>query len=153
MDIIAAHSQPHLPVVRELFQEYAASLPFSLCFQGFETELASLPGRYAPPAGRIFLAQDGPDAAGCIALRPLGPGLCEMKRLYIRPTHRARGLGRILTQHLIAEARSIGYEAMRLDTSADMHAAQRLYESLGFHRIDRYNDDPLEDTIFMELRL
>ncbi len=153
MEIRAATSAEDLALARLLFREYAESLPFSLCFQGFEAELAGLPGRYAPPAGRLLLAMEGGEAAGCIALRVLEPGVCEMKRLYVKPAHRSGGLGRRLAERLIAEARGIGYRVMRLDTSEDMTAARRLYESLGFYRIERYNDDPLEDTIFMEVGL
>ncbi len=153
MDIRAATSAEDLSRAKVLFREYAESLPFSLCFQGFEEELAGLPGRYAPPGGRLLLAVEGGEAVGCIALRALGPGVCEMKRLYVKPGRRAGGLGRLLAERLIAEARGIGYRAMRLDTSEDMTAARRLYESLGFYRIERYNDDPMEDTIFMEAGL
>jgi GNAT superfamily N-acetyltransferase len=152
---LSAATPDDIGSVRALFREYAASLPFSLCFQGFEDELATLPGKYAAPAGRLLLAFDGPERApvGCIALRPLQAGICEMKRLFVRPSHRSRGLGRLLCQRLIEEARVAGYRTMRLDTSADMIPAQRLYASLGFRPIPRYNDDPLEDTIFMELNL
>lgn len=152
--IVEAHGPSHLPAVRELFREYAASLPFSLCFQGFERELETLPGRYAPPSGRLLLAFDGERATGCVAVREIGPGsICEMKRLYVRPAARRTGLGRLLASRIIDEARAIGYERMRLDTSHDMIAAQTLYESLGFRRIERYNDDPIDGTIWMELRL
>jgi len=152
--IIEAHAPEHLESVRALFSEYAAGLPFSLCFQGFDHELTTLPERYAPPSGRVLLALDAGVAAGCIALREIGPGpICEMKRLYVRPARRGKGLGRLLTQRLVNEARAIGYERMRLDTSHDMTAAQSLYEKLGFRRIDRYNDDPIEGTIWMELML
>jgi len=152
--IIEAHSAAHLPTVRDLFQEYAASLPFSLCFQGFENELATLPGKYAPPSGRLLLALDGERALGCVAVREIGPGaICEMKRLYVRPGARRTGLGRTLAQRIVNEARSCGYERMRLDTSHDMLAALSLYERLGFVRIPRYNDDPIEGTVWLELNL
>lgn len=152
--ITEAHGAEHLSAVRELFSEYAASLPFSLCFQGFEKELATLPGRYAPPSGRLLVAYEGKKAMGCVALREIGPGpICEMKRLYVRPAARGTGLGRRLTERIIDEGRAAGYERMRLDTSHDMIAARTLYESLGFTHIDRYNDDPIDGTIWMELVL
>ncbi len=152
--IIGAHEREHLVPVRELFNEYATSLPFSLCFQGFENELATLPGRYAPPSGRLLLAVRDGAPIGCVALREIGPGpICEMKRLYVRPAARGTGLGRVLAERIIAEARSAGYERMRLDTSDDMLAAQSLYRSLGFRLIDRYNDDPVPGTVWMELTL
>lgn len=137
-----------------LFREYAASLPFSLCFQGFEQELATLPGRYAPPTGRLLVAYADGRAVGCIALRDIsaqaGPGVCEMKRLYVAPSHRGAGLGRVLCERLIEEARAAGYRVMKLDTSADMAAAQGLYRGLGFVECARYNDDPLIDTLWFE---
>jgi putative acetyltransferase len=151
--IVAAESPEQFDRVRSLFLEYAAGLNFSLCFQGFDAELAALPGRYAPPTGRLYLAMDLGEPVGCIALRQIGPGICEMKRLYLRPSHRGQGLGRLLAEQLIADASAIGYDAMRLDTSASMHAANGLYKSLGFTPIERYNNDHLEDTVFMELRL
>jgi putative acetyltransferase len=140
-----------------LFREYAASLPFSLCFQGFEQELATLPGRYGPPSGRLFVAYSGGVPVGCVALRDIseqtGPGTCEMKRLYVAPPQRGSGLGRRLCEVLIAGARAMGYRVMKLDTSGDMHAAQGLYRALGFRPCERYNDDPLEDTLWFELTL
>jgi putative acetyltransferase len=137
-----------------LFREYAASLPFSLCFQGFEQELLTLPGRYAPPSGRLFVAYASDGPVGCIALRDISAqtttGTCEMKRLYVVPAHRGTGLGRRLCEVLIAEARAMGYRLMKLDTSGDMLAAQRLYRGLGFRPCERYNNDPLEDTLWFE---
>jgi putative acetyltransferase len=151
--IVGADVPEMVNLARGLFREYAASLSFSLDYQGFEEELASLPGRYAPPSGRLLLAFVGEELAGSVALRDLGEGVCEMKRLYVRPAFRGRGLGRVLAARIVEEGRGIGYRAMRLDTSGDMAAALRVYEGLGFRRIDRYNDDPLEDTVFMELGL
>lgn len=139
--------------VREIFLEYASSLDFSLCFQGFDQELASLPGAYAPPTGRLYLAMDEERVAGCVALRAISAQVSEMKRLYVRPTHRGRGLGRLLAQRVVDDARAIGYRAMRLDTSENMLAARRIYESLGFRPIPRYNNDPMQDTLFFELAL
>src|SRR4051812_9146201 len=104
----AAESPAQIDQARTLFLEYAGTLDFSLCFQGFDAELAALPGRYAPPQGRLYLAMDADHPVGCIALRPLDPGVCEMKRLYVRPSHRGQGLGRVLSEQLIADARAIG---------------------------------------------
>jgi putative acetyltransferase len=158
MRIVLADSAQHLTDAHRLFREYADSLPFSLCFQGFEQELATLPGRYAPTSGRLLLAYDDKgQAVGCIALRDISaqtaPSTCEMKRLYVSPTQRGTGLGRELCERLLIEARDAGYHIMKLDTSADMAAAIRLYTSLGFTVCKRYNDDPMEDTLWFELTL
>ncbi len=157
VQIRVALSQAEVQDAAGLFREYAASLPFSLCFQGFEQELATLPGRYAPPSGRLLVAYASDQPVGCIALREIsdqaGPGACEMKRLYVVPAHRGTGLGRRLCELLIAEARVQGYSVMKLDTSGDMLAAQGLYRSLGFTPCERYNHDPLEDTLWFELDL
>ena len=111
-----AETQDQLAQARELFLEYAQSLGFSLCFQNFDQELATLPGGYAPPEGRLLLAAYDGQVVGCVALHQLEPGICEMKRLYLRPTARGRGFGRILAERIIAEGRHIGYQRMRLDT-------------------------------------
>jgi putative acetyltransferase len=141
--------------VRLLFCEYERWLDYNLCFQGFEAELAGLPGRYAPPAGRLYLARAGRELAGCIALRELAPGIAEMKRLYVRDAARGRGVGRTLAQRVIDEARVIGYRAMRLDTLRidRMAAANRLYDALGFADIPAYYANPLPDVRYMELDL
>lgn len=151
--IIHASTPRHIEDARGLFNEYAASLSFSLCFQGFNEELATLPGKYGPPGGRLLLAYEGAEPVGCIALRPIGPGVCEMKRLYVRPSQRGTGLGRALAEQLLNEGRAAGYTHMRLDTTQDMKAAQGLYRSLGFSAIERYNDDHPEHTIWMEVGL
>lgn len=153
ISISEAASEAHLAIVRELFVEYACSLEISLCFQNFEQELAALPGAYAPPSGRLFLAQDADRAIGCVALRQLGEGICEMKRLYVRPAGRGKGVGRTLALAVIAVAREIGYDCMRLDTLASMKPAFALYRSLGFRQIPAYYDNPSDNAVFMELLL
>ncbi len=139
--------------VRKLFLEYAASLEISLCFQDFESELASLPGKYAPPSGRLLLAREGNASAACVAVRPLEAGICEMKRLFVRPQWRSKGLGRVLAEAITAAAREAGYDRMRLDTLNTMKPAIELYSSLGFCRIEPYYDNPSERAVFMELQL
>jgi GNAT superfamily N-acetyltransferase len=142
-----------VPVIRQLFQEYAAALPVDLGFQGFSRELDQLPGDYAPPAGRLLLGMDGSRPAGCVALRPLEPGVCEMKRLYVRPDARGAGWGRRLTERVVAEAKAVGYARMRLDTLAGMAEAQGLYLAMGFRPITPYRHNPVPGTVFLELDL
>jgi len=153
MQILEPHSAGYLPSIRELFVEYANSIEVDLCFQGFEGELAELPGRYAPPYGRLLLALDGVNAAGCVALRKIGDGFCEMKRLYVRPAFRGKGLGRTLAGEIIAAAKQIGYQRMLLDTLGSMKEAIALYQSLGLQRIAPYYDNPSGCAVFMELKL
>ena len=148
-----AVSPDDIEQVRALLVEYAASLSFSLCFQNFERELAGLPGDYAPPDGRLLLALCSDQAAGCVALRKIGDGMCEMKRLYVRPQFRERGFGRRLATAILDDARALGYSAMRLDTVPSMKEAIALYQSLGFRRIEAYGHNPIEHAIFMELTL
>ena len=139
---------------RELFLEYAQSLGFSLCFQGFDQELAGLPGKYAPPQGRLLLAEVDGQTAGCVGLRPLEGAICEMKRLYVRPAFRGKSLGRVLAERVIGEARGIGYTHMRLDTiSSTMADAVALYRRLGFVEIAPYCANPMADALYMELAL
>jgi ribosomal protein S18 acetylase RimI-like enzyme len=143
-----------LHALAQLFRAYAASLPIDLGYQGFDAELASLPGKYAPPAGALLIARDASgEPLGCVAMRPLEQGVCEMKRLYVALQARGSGLGRQLAVAIIEAARAAGYGEMRLDTLASMTSAISLYERLGFVRIGAYYDTPIENTVFMRLRL
>ena len=152
--IIQAVDAAEIDIARDLFREYEAWLGLDLCFQGFQEELASLPGKYAPPDGRLYIATVNGEPAGCIALRKLGDGNCEMKRLYLRESARGHGLGRRLIEQLIDDARSIGYQRMRLDTfPPKMAKAVGLYTRYGFRPIAPYYDNPHDDTLFMELIL
>ena len=153
MKLLQADSKEYLSQVRELLIEYAASLGFELHLQEFKKEMAEFPGEYAPPDGRFVLAQEGEKTAGCVALRKISQGVCEMKRLYVRPKFRGKGIGRKLTQTAIEEARKIGYERMRLDTVPFMKEAIALYLSLGFKEIESYRYNPIEGAKFMELEL
>lgn len=152
VEIVSGHGEEHVPVLRALFGEYASALGVDLSFQDFERELAELPGEYAPPGGRLLLAL-APEPAGCVALRPYEPGVCEMKRLYVRPEHRGSGLGRRLAEAIVAAGRDAGYERMRLDTMPTMEAARGLYRSLGFIEIEAYRFNPVHGTTYFELRL
>ena len=154
MKIVQPQSPEDVDRARELFEEYAAWLGLDLCFQRFAEELADLPGAYAPPAGRLFLARDGDQISGCVALRPFGDGVCEIKRLYVRPDFRGKGLGHELTQAVIDAAREIGYQRMRLDTlPGRMDRAIAMYHSLGFREIEPYYHNPYTGVTFMELSL
>jgi len=154
VELIPATLPEHFEQCRALFLEYGSSLGFSLCFQSFDEEVKSLPGAYGPPDGILLIARRGDHAAGCIALRKLRTGICEMKRLYVRPDDRGRGLGRMLVERLIAEARAHGYELMRLDTiESAMKDAVELYRRMGFKEIAPYSTIPIESALWMELLL
>ena len=148
-----AESTTDIAQVRDLFLEYQSTLGVDLCFQGFAEELASLPGNYARPAGRLLLAATGPVVLGVVALRPMLSVDCEMKRLYVRSAGRGTGLGRLLTQALIKEARIAGYGRILLDTLPTMTEAQALYRSMGFVEIAAYCHNPIAGTRYMALDL
>jgi putative acetyltransferase len=149
-----ASSPAQIAQVRELFLEHAKSLGFSSCFQSFDQELAGLPGDYSPPDGRLLIAEYEGEIAGCVALHKLEPGICEMKRLYLRPAFRRKGLGRRLAETILNEAHSAGYQRLRLDTvERMMRDAVGLYRALGFREIAPYRANPMEGTLYMELVL
>jgi putative acetyltransferase len=147
--IIRPATLADLEEIRTMLREYAAWLEVDLCFQNFEQELAALPGEYAPPRGRLLIAE----SAGCVALRRIDDEICEMKRLYVRPEHRGSGLGKRLVLSIISEARAIGYRRMRLDTMPKMDRAQGLYAALGFQEIAAYRYNPEPGARFLELQL
>ncbi|MDQ3372399.1 MAG: GNAT family N-acetyltransferase [Acidobacteriota bacterium] len=152
--IIQAETSGQIEEVRLLFREYEAWLGVDLCFQSFEEELENLPGKYAKPSGRLFLALSAEKIAGCIALRKIGDATCEMKRLFVRPDFRGLRLGKMLIEKVIAEAKAIGYRRMRLDTLPDkMPEAVELYQFNGFREIPPYYENPHQETLFMELDL
>lgn len=161
--IVEASTREEMGLAGSLFREYAlgleASARVSLVHQGFEAEVSGLPGRYARPEGCILLAWSGGEAVGCVALRGIASRagdwgrVCEMKRMYVRPTARGRGLGRALAERLIAEARGMGYGMMKLDTEPALVEAVALYRAIGFVPIERYNDDPVACTMYFGLRL
>jgi len=153
LSILDASSGGALHQVKSLFEEYAASLGIALCFQGFAQELAALPGCYAPPRGRLLLGRWNQEVAGCVALRPLLNGICEMKRLYVRPDYRQHGVGRALAEQVIGEAALAGYSRMRLDSLPSMERAIQLYRRLGFRDVPPYGKNPLPGAVFLELPL
>jgi putative acetyltransferase len=154
LDAAQAESPEQIAAIRELFVEYAQSLGFSLCFQSFDQELAGLPGDYAPPEGRLLLATSAEQPAGCVALHKTDHEICEMKRLYVRPQFRGKGLGKALAERVIVEAREIGYKKLRLDTVEPvMRAAVLMYRQLGFSKIAPYRPNPIEGALYMELQL
>ena len=154
LNITQAESSAQIEAIRKLFLEYGQSLSFSLCFQSFDKELAGLPGDYAPPEGRLLLATHEDVLLGCVALHKLEAGICEMKRLYVRPQFRGKGLGKVLAERVIAEARQVGYKQLRLDTvESEMRAAVAMYRNLGFREIKPYRANPIESALYMELEL
>jgi GNAT superfamily N-acetyltransferase len=157
LNIVQAENSEQIAIARELMVEYSTKLGVDLCFQGFEEEMRVLPGKYAPPSGRLLLALWDGKPAGVIALRPMGKkteGLCEMKRLFVRPEFRGHGIGRLLAECVIAEAAEIGYKRMRLDTMpGKMDSAIAMYRELGFTETEPYYKTPVSQTLFMELAL
>jgi len=154
MKLIQTTKWEQIEAARELFNEYATELAINMCFQNFDEELRTLPGKYAPPDGRLLLAYTDKELAGCIALRKLDDRTCEMKRLFIRPKFRGKGYGRKMIDSLIEQARDIGYERMWLDSlPGKMDAAIALYRQLGFKDIPAYYDNPLESVIYLERKL
>lgn len=151
--LIEASGSQDVATVRSMFEEYASTLGFDLDFQSFDDELASLPGRYAPPAGCLLLAKDDGKVAGCVGVRPIDETTCEMKRLYVRPEFRGAGVGRALAEEAIVRARRMGYERMRLDTIGSMTEANALYRRLGFAETEPYRYNPIEGARYFELRL
>jgi putative acetyltransferase len=151
--IKAAQSPDEIEEVRHLFWEYEIFLGEDLSFQGFEDELAALPGKYAPPTGALFIAVNGEGTAGCVALRKLEDAVCEMKRLFVRPQFRGRGLGRQLAVRIVDQAIRLGYSMMLLDTLDRLEKAMKLYESLGFVRTEPYYHNPLPGVVYWKLDL
>ena len=152
-EFITAAAEEDYREARVLLREYEAEIEVDLCFQGFEAELKTLERVYGSPGGRFLLLRQGERTAGCVALRDLGGGICEMKRLFLRPGFRGKGLGRKCAEQIVQTAREIGYAAVRLDTLPSMYAAIALYRSMGFTEITGYTENPVEGALFMELRL
>ena len=153
IDLIQAESQTDIDEARRLFREYEIWLDEDLCFQSFEEEVRTLPGKYAPPDGRLFIAYSDGKPAGCVGLRKLSDGICEMKRLFVRPQFQGGGIGNLLIEKIIDSARVAGYKKIRLDTyPPKMGKAVKLYESHGFYLIEAYYENPY-DVLFMELAL
>jgi putative acetyltransferase len=153
LQVSEVYAGPEIERVRELFLDYERGLGIDLCFQGFNAELAALPGEYAPPGGRLLLARVGDATAGCVALRRLDAETCEMKRLYLRPEFRGHGRGRQLANACIDSARQLGYARMRLDTLPVMREAIAMYRTLGFASIPPYRPNPIAGALYLELDL
>jgi ribosomal protein S18 acetylase RimI-like enzyme len=150
---VEVRSSPHIQAARELFLEYERAIGIDLCFQNFSAEVANLPGEYVSPAGRLYICFVDGLVAGCVALRKIDERICEMKRLYVRPDFRGQHLGRLLAERVIQDAKTIGYDAMRLDTLPSMTEAIALYHSLGFQPTDPYRANPHPGALYMELSL
>ena len=153
LNIREAEGAADMKAVRELFIEFQGIINVDLCFQGFDEELATLPGRYARPLGRLFLAMDGDEAVGVTGLRPMGDGVAEMKRLYLRPPWRGSGLGRRLAEAVVDAARHAGHKKICLDTLDFMDEARNMYRSMGFVEIPAYYDNPLDGVFYLECDL
>lgn len=153
VELIQVEKEEHLTEIKQLFKEYVNTLGFNLHFQDYMKELTELPGDYSPPSGRLYLVLYNGNAAGCIALRKLEDTICEMKRMYVKLDFRHKGIGRMMAQKVIDEARHIGYERMRLDTIDSMREAIALYQSLGFSAIPPYRYNPIKGAFYMELIL
>lgn len=153
VSIVEVETGDELEEARTIFQEYADTLGSDICLQNFTTELATLPGGYARPEGRLLLAMVEDQVAGCAALRSLDVETAEMKRVYVRPAFRGLGLGRMLAESILDESRAAGYRRIRLDTLPSMVPARQLYRELGFHEIAPYGDNPDPGTVYLELEL
>jgi len=151
--IVEANTKEFVENAKELIREYAQSLEFDLGFQGFDKEMENFPGRYASPRGCLYIALDADQPIGCVALRDLGQGLCEMKRLYVKPSFRGQKIGKLLAEAVIKAAKTMGYDYMRLDTIPSMKHANMLYNALGFKPIASYRFNPIEGATFLELNL
>jgi GNAT superfamily N-acetyltransferase len=152
--LISANTHDQIETIRTLFIEYQQWLNFSLCFQGFDKELAELPGKYSEPNGRLYLAEYTGKIAGCIALRPMDEnGICEMKRLFVREEFRGKGIGKLLAERVLDDAGIIGYHTMRLDTLQRMETARALYKKLGFTIIPAYYHNPMDEVVYLEKKL
>ena len=153
IEIEQASNQEDIEIARKLFLEYQQWLNTDLCFQGFEQELANLPGKYAEPSGAILLAKYQGEIIGCVAVRPLKGDICEMKRLWVRPEFQGLSAGRLLAESIIKKARELGYKTMQLDTLQRLNKAIKLYQQLGFKQIKPYYDNPLDEVVYWELAL
>jgi GNAT superfamily N-acetyltransferase len=153
IELCPARLPNDLPQVRQLFRAYAESLAFRQCFQSFEDELATLPGKYAAPKGRLILAWAGDQTTGCVALRPVDATTAEMKRLFVQPDQRGQHLGRRLAERICREAREAGYQRICLETLPTMTSALQLYEALGFKPVEPYVVNPPDGAIFLGLDL
>lgn len=153
MEIIEANTNELFTQAKSLFQEYAKSLNFDLSFQNFNTELENFPNQYSPPTGNLFLALSENHAIGCVGIRYFKKGICEMKRLYVRPNYRGEKAGKELVITAIQTGKELGYGCMRIDTLPSMEIANQLYKSLGFVEIEPYRHNPIEGAIYLELNL